>query len=74
MLSWLCSSRDLRVSWHPPTLTAPPARRLHPNGAQEQELLQREIAATDQAINKLVYELYGLTEEEIKTVEAGERD
>ena len=35
----------------------------------EKELLQRQIAATDEQIDRLVYELYGLTEEEIKIVE-----
>jgi len=35
----------------------------------EQEQLQREIAATDTQIDRLVYELYGLTEEEIRIVE-----
>jgi len=34
-----------------------------------QEQLQRQIAATDAQIDKLVYQLYGLTEEEIKVVE-----
>jgi hypothetical protein len=33
--------------------------------------LQRQIDATDQQIDQLVYELYGLTEDEIQTVEAG---
>ena len=37
----------------------------------EQETVQREIEATDRAIDALVYELYGLTEEEIRIVEAG---
>ena len=32
--------------------------------------LQRQINATDQEIDRLVYDLYGLTEEEIKIVEA----
>ena len=32
--------------------------------------LQRQIDATDQEIDRLVYDLYGLTEEEIKIVEA----
>ena len=32
-------------------------------------LLQRQIAATDRQIDRLVYELYGLTEEEIALVE-----
>ena len=35
----------------------------------EKTLLQRQIEATDAAIDKLVYELYGLTEEEIAIVE-----
>ena len=36
----------------------------------EQESLQRQIAATDKQIDALVYELYGLTKEEITIVEA----
>ncbi len=32
--------------------------------------LQRQIDATDQQIDQLVYELYGLTKEEIQVVEA----
>jgi len=36
---------------------------------QEKEMIQREIESTDQAIDFLVYELYGLTEAEIKIVE-----
>ncbi|HEV8328158.1 MAG TPA: N-6 DNA methylase [Nitrospiraceae bacterium] len=36
----------------------------------EKERLQRQIDATDQEIDRLVYNLYGLTEEEIKIVEA----
>jgi hypothetical protein len=35
--------------------------------------LQRQIDATDAQIDKLVYELYGLTDEEIKIVEAASR-
>ncbi|MDD2912136.1 MAG: TaqI-like C-terminal specificity domain-containing protein [Candidatus Bipolaricaulis anaerobius] len=35
----------------------------------EKTALQRQIAATDRQIDHLVYELYGLTEEEIKIVE-----
>jgi len=35
----------------------------------EKTLLQRQIETTDQQIDRLVYELYGLTEEEIKIVE-----
>lgn len=36
---------------------------------QEKTSLQRQIEATDRQIDALVYELYGLTEEEIKIVE-----
>ena len=32
-------------------------------------VLQRQIEATDREIDRLVYELYGLTEEEIAIVE-----
>lgn len=36
---------------------------------QEQTSLERQIAATDSQIDRLVYDLYGLTPEEIKIVE-----
>jgi len=36
---------------------------------QEQEQLRREIESTDRQIDQLVYQLYGLTEEEIRIVE-----
>ena len=35
----------------------------------EKERLERQIAVTDRAIDALVYELYGLSEEEIRIVE-----
>ena len=35
----------------------------------QKEVIQRQIDSTDREIDKLVYELYGLTEEEIKIVE-----
>jgi hypothetical protein len=35
----------------------------------EKERPSRQIAATDESIDRLVYRLYGLTEEEIKIVE-----
>jgi hypothetical protein len=35
----------------------------------EQQRLQRQIAATDRQIDQLVYELYGLTDKEIRLVE-----
>ncbi len=37
----------------------------------ERELLERRIKATDNRIDTLVYELYGLTDEEIRIVEEG---
>ncbi len=37
-----------------------------------QELYQRQIDATDKEIDKLVYNLYGLTEEEIRIVEGAQ--
>ncbi len=36
---------------------------------REKEMIQRQIEMTDDAIDRLVYELYGLTEEEIRVVE-----
>ncbi len=35
----------------------------------EKTLIERQIEATDKQIDALVYELYGLTEEEIRIVE-----
>jgi len=35
--------------------------------------VKREIESTDRAIDRLVYELYGLTEEEVKVVEGEEK-
>jgi hypothetical protein len=35
----------------------------------EQTALDRQISATDSQIDRLVYDLYGLTEDEIKLVE-----
>ena len=37
--------------------------------AQEKNVLQRQIEGADKQIDKLVYELYGLTDEEIAIVE-----
>ena len=36
---------------------------------QEADRLTREVESTDKAIDGLVYQLYGLTEEEVKIVE-----
>jgi len=39
----------------------------------DRKLYQRQIEATDQEIEALVYELYGLTEEEIGIMEGRQR-
>jgi len=39
---------------------------------QDKERVQREIESTDRAIDRLVYELYGLTEDEIKVEEGND--
>ncbi|MFQ6613627.1 MAG: TaqI-like C-terminal specificity domain-containing protein, partial [Fidelibacterota bacterium] len=39
------------------------------NAPHDREVLRRQIDATDKQIDRLVYELYGLTEEEIGIVE-----
>jgi len=39
----------------------------------EKELIERQIKITDNQIDRLVYELYGLTEEEIGIVEYGNK-
>jgi hypothetical protein len=39
--------------------------------AAQKEVIQRQINATDAEIDRLVYELYGLTDDEIKIVEEG---
>lgn len=43
----------------------------NPRLPQEQEMVKREIESTGRQIDNLVYELYRLTEEEIKIVEGG---
>jgi hypothetical protein len=39
--------------------------------AAQKEIIQRQINTTDAEIDRLVYELYGLTDAEIKIVEEG---
>ena len=39
----------------------------------EQESLKRTIAATDNQIDALVYEVYGLTKGEIRIIEGGRK-
>ena len=43
-----------------------------PHTSQEQEMVKREIESTDRQIDNLVYELYGLSEDEVKVVEGKE--
>ena len=38
---------------------------------KEREKIKKELETTDEKINKMVYELYGLSEEEIRVVEGG---
>lgn len=45
------------------------ARRNSGNLLIHQEMVKREIESTDRGIDGLVYELYGLSEEEIRIVE-----
>jgi hypothetical protein len=44
-------------------------REAYHNGRYAERVIDRQIAATDGQIDRLVYELYGLTEDEIKIVE-----
>ncbi len=47
---------------------------LRRNGpAREKMVIQRQSDATDRQIDQLVYELYGLTDEEIRIVEEATR-
>ncbi len=40
-----------------------------PRTLLEQKMVKREVESTDKGIDKLVYELYGLSKDEIKIVE-----
>ena len=40
---------------------------------RDKELYERQIKVVDAQIDRLVYELYGLSEEEIKVIEGMER-
>ncbi|MBI5297908.1 MAG: restriction endonuclease [Chloroflexi bacterium] len=44
-------------------------RPRHEDTPQEKESLARELESTDKRIDSLVYELYGLSDEEIRIVE-----
>ncbi len=56
-----CAPASMRAIW----LTMARVRHVR----SEYEMVKREIEATDGQIDRLVYELYGLSEEEIKIVE-----
>ncbi len=49
--------------------THTPAPRPQSQTAHERTVIERQIEATDREIDRLVYELYGLTDDEIKIVE-----
>ena len=68
------------VSRHPPAMVSLVENMLDLNKrlsesktGHEKTLLSRQIEATDRQIDRLVYELYGLTEEEIAVVEDAAR-
>ena len=42
-----------------------------PRTPGDKERVKREIESTDKQIDRLVYELYGLTEDDVKIVEGG---
>jgi hypothetical protein len=44
-------------------------RTIQPKTEHEKTALQRQIDATDKQIDELVYELYGLTQQEIEIIE-----
>jgi hypothetical protein len=46
-------------------------KKVHEDGlsSQEKKIYQKQITTTDRQIDRLVYELYDLTEEEIAIVE-----
>ena len=46
-------------------------RRAATRTPHEQSVLAAQIAAPDRQIDRLVYELYGLSEEEVRIVEGG---
>jgi hypothetical protein len=46
-------------------------RRVAARTPHEQGVIAAQIAATDRQIDRLVYELYGLSEEDVRIVEGG---
>lgn len=73
----LASNSDFKIA--APTQSRSHRRRRRIPGIQsvdrfrhDKTARQRQIEATDYQVDQLVYELYGLNEEEIKIVEGGE--
>ena len=58
-----------RVEDAEPTLARRESMLPFAETAHQKTVLQRQIEATDRQIDQLVYELYGLSEEEIAIVE-----
>ncbi|RCV65101.1 hypothetical protein C5S53_05550 [Methanophagales archaeon] len=56
-----------------PSSKAQIAKKTHHDARLERdkELYERQIKIVDAQIDKLVYDLYGLTEEDVKVVERG---
>ncbi|MFA5294680.1 MAG: hypothetical protein WC382_04100 [Methanoregulaceae archaeon] len=62
------SRHDTRVA-HAERMLALHKQRAEVKTDHEKNLIERQIEATDKQIDALVYELYGLTEEEVGIVE-----
>ena len=60
---------ELNKKKHPGAVAAASRRRSAPGGGTSPLQLDREIASTDREIDELVYELYGITDEERKIIE-----
>ncbi len=67
-----CAIRQRLVALVDKMLALTPELRAAKSDA-ERATLQNPVTATDQQIDALVYELYGLTADEIRLVEGGEK-
>jgi hypothetical protein len=70
MLELNKEKHDVEAAFRPAYREKTRAARLKPASTWELDRLEREIAATDAEIDDLVYELYGITDEERKIIEA----
>ena len=66
-----CTRHDKLVALVDKMLALAPKLRAEKNESKR-KTLQNAVDATDRQIDRLVYELYGLTEEEIALVEGGD--